>query len=355
MNSAATTLAEQDSSLLLELAERPAWIGVHELTEFVFCPRAGVLCHRASDGDTGQELDCLPRLDYLPDFDTIEIHGTLAGIGQQMESFLVGSIIGGFCLLLVGVFVNWVPAAGIAIAYAIPLRWFIEKYRICCLLEDHLKEARRQTADEPPLPLTERVSVNWWSLLKAGMTPVAYEEAHRDLRLCLAGSPWRVLQRGSLRIPVFRKRSGPPELRLQHFIRMEAYCHLVEECEMAEVPYAIVLFGDGYDGIAIPNRPNGERPFLDALVQARQALTDFETQFRPPSRPDSISACRNCHWGFPRRCRADDESAEVGNTDATFPTQGRDGVLYHSPCGDLFRWVPPTERAQQLGLSDGGA
>ena len=347
MNSTAPNSAEHGPSPWLDLPEPQAWFGVHELTEFVFCPRAGLQCRRESLGDTGQELDRLPRLDYLPDFDVVEIRATLNELAQQMETFVIGTIIGGFCLFLVAAFINWIPAATIAAGYVFPLRWYLQQWNICRQLEQRLRDARSQPADEPPLPLTQQVRVNWWSLLKAGMTPVEYEEGHRDPTLCLSGRPWRVLQRGSLRIPVFRKRSGPPELHPQHFIRMTAYCHLVAECELAEVPYAIVLFGDDFDGIAIPNRPQDGQPFRDALQSARDVLLEFETQCKPPPLPEPTSACRNCHWGLPRRCD--------GEQNSTFQTKGRDEVLYHSPCGDLFGWVPPTERARQLGLSDGGA
>ena len=352
MNSASPHSPEHNSSGWLDVPQPQAWFGVHELTEFVFCPRAGLLCRRDSNDDTGQELDSLPRLDYLPDFDAIEIRATLDEIGQQLETFVVGTILGGFCLLLCAAFIHWIPAAGVAIAYAFPLRWFVQQWKICRLLESRLRESRDRSADEPALPLTQRVRVNWWSLRNAGMTPVACEEAHRDPGHCLAGRPWRVLQRGSLRIPVFRKRSGPSELHPQHFVRMTAYCLLVEECELAEVPYSVVLFGDGYDGIAVPHRPNDRQPFQQALTHARDVLSDFETQSRPPPPPGPASVCRNCHWGLPRRC-AGGQAGAHSDRDATFPTQGRDGVLYHSPCGDLFRWVPPTERAGHLGLSDG--
>ncbi len=326
------------------------WVGVHELTEFVFCPRAGLLFHRESTNDTGQELDHFPRLDFLPDFDTAEIQEQLKAIGQQSEKFLVGSFVGGFCLLLFAAFVDWRPVSAIALGYMFPLRWYFQQIRICELLDDRLKQSQQSPASEPSIPLKRRCPINWWSLLNAGLTPVRYEEPHRDLNACLSGRPWRILQRGSYRIPVFRKRSGPPELFEQHFVRMTAYCHVVEECELAEVPYAVVLFGDGYEGVAIPNQPEDLSQFLEAVEYARRVLTEFEKLAYTPQPPVQESICRNCHWGLPTRIASRRMSAVRRGTVTEFLTEGVDGKLYHSPCGDLFRWVPPSERARELKL-----
>lgn len=329
----------------------PPWLGVHELTEFLFCPRAGLLCYREHRDDTGQEFDGLPRLDYLPDFDTIDLEVTLRQIGTQMQNFMAGTVAGAFGLLVFAAFADWRPAAAIAAAYVIPLRWYAGQWRLVRSLEEQLCQARAARADEPSLPLTEQVRVHWWSLLNAGMVAVEYEDAHRDPELCLQGRPWRVLHRGSQRIPVFRKRSGPAELHEQHFIRMTAYCHLVEACELAEVPYSVVLFGDGYDGIAIPHHRDDRQPLTEALDRARAVITAARTSPVPPDGPAHRSLCRNCPWGQPRRC-TDDEAVESSNglPGEPFLTQGPDGCIYRSPCGDLAGWVPPTERAEWLGL-----
>ena len=57
-------------------AETPQ-IGVHVLTEFVFCPRAGVVAFEQERDDSGQDIDTPPRLDFLPDFSVRLIEDTL--------------------------------------------------------------------------------------------------------------------------------------------------------------------------------------------------------------------------------------------------------------------------------------
>ena len=53
------------------------WIGVHVLTEFIFCPRAGVIAFEQKRIDSGEEIDGAPRLDYLPDFEIELIEAAL--------------------------------------------------------------------------------------------------------------------------------------------------------------------------------------------------------------------------------------------------------------------------------------
>ena len=53
------------------------WIGVHVLTEFIFCPRAGLIAFEQQRIDPGEEIDGAPRLDYLPDFEIELIEAAL--------------------------------------------------------------------------------------------------------------------------------------------------------------------------------------------------------------------------------------------------------------------------------------
>jgi len=50
-------------------------------------------------------------------------------------------------------------------------------------------------------------SINWWGLIKAGFESIEMRGPLRDPTLKLVGKPWRVLQFGSRRIPVIRKKN----------------------------------------------------------------------------------------------------------------------------------------------------
>jgi hypothetical protein len=84
----------------------------------------------------------------------------------------------------------------------------------------------------------------------------------------------------------------------QHQIRMAAYCHLVEVCEGAESPYGIVLFGDSYQGMAIPNNSQNRKALHEELQKARQTIQAVKGNKEPlPPRNDQI--CRGCPLGEP--------------------------------------------------------
>ena len=186
--------------------------------------------------------------------------------------------------------------------------------------------------------------------MKAGFRSIKYQDALTDKDWMLSGRPWRVLRRGSLRIPVFRMLRGEPKLYRQHYARMAAYCHLIEVCEGAESPYGIILFGHTYEGVAVPNSPTTRAAFHDELVKARAVVRKSREDVSFPLAPRG-SQCEHCPLGGPvfiglerRSTRRDEEMLPV------FPARGRDGRAYHSFCGDRFHWIPPHERAKEKEL-----
>ncbi len=54
-------MTQQRDTKYPELNAEPGepWIGVHTLSEFAFCPRAGICSHDEASGDDGEELDDL--------------------------------------------------------------------------------------------------------------------------------------------------------------------------------------------------------------------------------------------------------------------------------------------------------
>jgi hypothetical protein len=203
-------------------------------------------------------------------------------------------------------------------------------------------QLEEQAALERPDPDSHgSEAVNWWSLLKTGFEVLEYEDPHEDPSLRLSGRPWRVLRDGSMRIPVFRKRNGKPELKGQHYARMAAYCHLVEVAEDKSAPYGIVLFADGYSGVTVPNSDNNAELFFDGLKRARQTIRSLRADPQGPDEPHDTGRCLRCPHGYPTVCK---------QSEAKRPTQGTNGRLYRSPCGERFDWVPPHEVAAEKGI-----
>ncbi len=296
-------------------------------------------------------LAAAPRLDFLPDFSVREIQDALQRTWSRIWRGLSLGLVAGTTLTMVAIRVDSILAVcGVVITLRPSARWF--RSRICDVttLQRRLRNAIEAQPDEPDRNLMSIQPVNWWSLRKAGFSVIRPEDASCDSEIKLAGRPWRLLQKDSLRIPVFRKRHGNAALYPQHFVRMAAYCHLIEASEGAESPYGIVLFEDGCDGMTVPYSTENRRAFHEALLRARLTIKTLGAEGREPDRPPS-TVCRECPVGRPL-CHVKGRTETVLNNATVKPyvTRGHDRRLYHSPCGDRFVWVPPYERARRKKL-----
>ena len=327
-----------------------SWINAHVLAESMYCPRAGMMAFEHKQADRGQELDRSPRLDYLPDFSVEMIEAGLNRASNAVWRSLTWTppvvliaIIAGrldgrpWWLILI-------PAA------LFGGRWLYRKLCEVVELSRRLRAAHAALPEEPNPDSTQMQPVNWWSLLKAGFSSVEYEDSHEDPDRHFSGRPWRVLHKGSLRVPVFRKRSGKHEVRRQHVVRMAAYCHLLETCEGGQSPYGIVLFGDGYEGLTVPCSGENREAFAQSLDNARTLIEAVRSGGLMPDTPPGNTCCA-CPLGRPRVHRPGMTDTHLnGKQVAPFRTRGADQRLYHSPCGDRFDWVPPHESALEKGL-----
>lgn len=327
-------------------------IGVHVLTEFVFCPRAGVIAFEEERDDPGEDMLESPRLDYLPDFSVRLIEEALQNTWNRIWRTLTFASPMGLVIFGVHMFGHSQLAVVLAIGLGgWLLYWLWQQLRVVVLLQRKLRAAATAVPDEPDSGLSEIQEVNWWSLLKAGFAPLEYEDPHEDREWKLVGKPWRVLQKGPLRIPVFRKRYGEPELFPQHYARMAAYCHLLEVCEGAESPYGVILFGDGYEGVTIPNSSVNRDTFEEGLRKARRIVESLEKDNLIPGKPDRPVICHDCPVGRPHSHRKGrSETVLRGKRIPPFLTLGEDKRIYHSRCGDRFGWVPPHDRATRKKL-----
>lgn len=335
------------------LAESNAapWMGIHVLSEFVFCPRAGVLSFEMGYGDTGEEQDHVPPLDYLPDFELELIEERLQQEWQEVTKligfgFAVGLVLIGatlFVHLLVGILL-FAGCGGLTTE-------LVRRGRVILELARRRDLALRAKPHLPDADDEHLQAVNWWALLKAGFCPVEYAGPHRDNDWRLLGRPWRVLEMESLRIPVFRKVWGAAELYPQHFVRMAAYCRVIEQAEGGRSPYGIVLFGQGHDGCTVPNIDAHRERLQEALATARRLIEAVRKDEQAVEPPSSLSVCSGCRLGLPREyVRGATEITANGRMLPVKCTKGADKKNYHSPCGDRFNWVPPHELAAKIGV-----
>lgn len=338
------TQSSGDESLVAS-SDSP-WIGIHVLSEFVFCPRAGVLSFEMGYDDTGEEQDHVPPLDYLPDFELELIEERLQQEWQDVGRHLGYGIAVGLVILGATVFVHLVFGVVLFAGGGWLMAKVIRQGKIILELSKRRDAALRAKPHLPDSDSETLQAVNWWALLKAGFTPVEYAGPHRDADWRLLGRPWRVLEMGSLRIPVFRKLWGTPELYPQHFVRMAAYCRVIEQAEGGRSPYGIVLFGHGHDGCTVPNIEVHREKLREALAKARRLVDAVRKEGQTVEAPLSLAVCAGCHLGLPREhVPGKTEITINGRVLPAKCTKGADKKNYHSPCGDRFNWVPPHELA----------
>lgn len=329
----------------------PVSLSVHALTEFVFCPRAGVLAvetiwnveppeeHsflRFSLPYTLVELECsLQR--------NLNMLWILLGVGILTATSAIYGLATGSNVVTLG--------AGLVFALlAVLARYVFSAVRALTQLRAH---AAARTGRTPRLDATESQPVDWWEMLADGWMSDRNEAAYRDRYCGLAGMPWRNLAKGDVAIPVFKLvHSDPqdPQLFPQHIVRMAGYCHLIKTCERRQSPCGVLLFGNSYRGLTIPNTPTASEMLDTALDKAHEVLATEAKDGSCPL-PASLENCRGCPWGKPRRYRQDE--TDRNRLDELVPTYGKvasNKKLYHSSCGDRFQWIPPHEEAVRLGI-----
>ena len=318
------------------------WVGVHVMTEFIYCPRAGVLMHESKDDDRGHDSVRTPRLDEAIWYNRDRLEATLEDACNEIWRVFTWAVPIGIAIVIAGLMTTWWLWLSAVPMGLWLLTWLIEKSELIDDLKRRLELEDQAAQNRPDPQATYPQEINWWSLLKSGFEALEYEDPHKDPKLRVSGRPWRVLRDGSTRIPVFRKSRGEARLWTQHYVRIAAYCHLVECMEGGSVPYGIVIFEDGYSGVTVPNTEQGRWPFWEGLELARRMLKDL-SQFPPgPPEPRYSGKCSNCPLGSPRQCR---------RQKATFPARASNGKYYRSDCGDRFQWIPPHEWAFKRRLS----
>lgn len=326
------------------------WVRVRTLGELVFCPRAGLLAHAAGD-DEDEPTDERLNLTFLPEYSLTLIEEQLGVQLRRLARWAAWAAGGAFLAAVAGGNGLAAAALGLAVPTALCVWKALTTLSAVVALSDRRREALAAKPAEPPADLTDDVRVRWWELLKAGFEAVPYLEPLRDDALALAGKPWRVLKRGSLRVPVVRLpadnyHAGRYWVYDQHRVRLAAYARLLAACEGGQTPYAVVLFGGSYEGVAIPVlSADAVAGKLDDLRRA----VDLDRMGFPPPPPGDPAVCSGCPLGRPRAVTAADRTAEAVRPTLNAVT-GPDGRAYHCACGDRFRWTPPHEDAVRRRL-----
>lgn len=302
-------------------------ISVHELTEFVFCRRAGLVTR--DKPIESQERDLLPGLGYLDNYEPQQIRQLFAAEYETLTKYAAFSLIpaatGVIFLLL-----DSLPTGLVLLAVAVVIwsRAFPHvKVAFDCQRQLRLIERAKQLRID--LFAQRPQSAGWWELLTEFQLRRGTGVYHDD-QCQLCGSMQAVLVKGSLRIPVFWLRSlADGTLKEQHFVRMAAYCHLLEACEGAESPCGVVVMPDSFLCATVPNTAAARQKLFARLRTARRTILAADGGDDPPA--PSPALCSNCHHGKPARLTDVDDFDESADSD----------TILMSDCGARFGWQPP--------------
>lgn len=322
---------------------------MHTLSEFVFCPRAGVIAYQNQAMD---EVDVPPprfNLDYLPDYSVALIEEALRH--QLRALWRIGlQLLAVFAMTVMIFFWGWLIGLAASAGLLIAVGWRLADRLDKVLVLAARRRLAMQALSREPVQQSEQMQrVNWWELLRAGYESEVDELVLEDDSLAIAGRPWRILKKGSLRIPVV-KASTPegrdlPVPKAQHCTRIAAYCRLIEKNVGAKSPFGIVIFGSTYEGWTVPNTEKMQSELESVVGMAKEQLLKVE-EHGFADEPQSTSICAGCPHGEPVLA----DSQQIGGPKLRGVTSQTNGKLYHSTCGEMFGWTPPHRAAQKLRL-----
>ncbi len=305
---------------------------IHDVSQFAYCPRAGVIAYEGPFEDTGDE-GWFRKLGYLPKYQLAQLerfvfHATLA-----LMSIIAVMVICLFVLAVGGqssgsvarpLFVLMLVAASVD---------FVLILRVLA----RLKAARGTPAREPTFQAGDIEEVHWWELRAAGFQPRSCKPLVDDAILMLTGNPWCVLIRGDQWIPVLRIGGSSKTIYRNRRLRIAGYCHLIETTTNYRSPYGIVLMPSGLNTKAIRNTDSLQLEFATE-VEKFNALLDDGGRVPPPQ---NENRCEACQFGQPYVFIAD-KSETIANGQPLPPhTVKFGGKYWHSQCGDRYRWHPP--------------
>lgn len=196
------------------------------VAESVFCPRAAVVTLESRVEERTED----------PAFDVMAIYELQVLEAAIVRSFwlVVASLVG---VVVLYVAAKTMTARGYWLVWLLAIPLGVRLLTLLCSQFATLFSllAKKHTADkaycvEPDVNSLELQNVTWWGLLNLGFESVVSNQAMQDSDWMVSGKPWRVLRRGSLRIPAFRTKSAASLPSQQSIAKIMAYCHFLETC-----------------------------------------------------------------------------------------------------------------------------
>ncbi len=210
--------------------------------------------------------------------------------------------------------------------------WFVIAIVDISRLAGRRRAAMKAEARQLDPQVTGIQSVNWWSMLKASFEPVNYKRPFRHPELPLEGCPWRVLERGSIRIPVIR--SGidklglsPGELYPKHLIRLTAHALLPESTGQHEVPFGLVFPSNSPKGLAVRITPARREKTIRSVEEFADKLRNSQQHHVEPRPPANGNRCARCVHGAP-------ETISIAEVESTRISGAALLVLHHRGSGN---------------------
>ena len=327
-------------------------VGVHVLGQFEFCPRAGVIAYEEVLDDPGEE-DSPQRLDYLPDYEERLIQTEL---DRRMRFFwcLSGLMAGG----VYACWYVWDLTPELVILAMVPVALISYGWISVCAAIASLRrrlDCASTAVSKEPNPLDPKEEIfNWWEFRRSGFDVIRLPERMFDEELGVVGRPWRLLKKGNLLIPVFRKRCGDKSVHSNHRVRIAAYCAMIGNMTGAKAPYGLVLFSGGYEMMVIPATEDVRRVLTDVLRRTREVMAS--PKLRSAAEPASAVACAACPFGKPEPLsdvptkKKPDQPLKVVSVLRGLSDRRR----YYCTCGTRFGWTPPHQDCIDLGLAQTG-
>ena len=351
------------------------WLGVHTLSEFAFCPRAGICSHDQSATDDGEELSDRPGFYHLPIFFIEEMTRCQKELAVTLRIGMWFGFILLIGLVIAGVFLHPIFFIAAMFCGVISLIGFITQTVRIAEVSRVMQEWDKANSEVPDVDIAKPTKIHWPNFIVAGYKPENLQHAMEEDNWKLRGKPWRMLRYGKLAIPVFLRNvteksaanqgdSETPYLYPQHYVRIAAYCHLIEKSEGLRVPYGIVLTRGSLTGVAIPNTQPNQETLIDAVADARRTMRDVgnNPQECPSADPRH---CVGCPYGNPDTtdvrfpCRKSNKDQNPNVLKPYFVSsryKDKEGEWherrFHSHCGDRFVWLPPHDNAAKLKLEE---
>ncbi|WP_437191135.1 hypothetical protein [Planctomicrobium sp. SH527] len=321
---------------------------VHVLGEQVFCSRAGVIASESSD-EQGAEPDLGPKLHDWIDYDLFHFREELHRCWEKLCFWLTWlapallvvlifwRLVSPFAAALVSLPAFYAAArAGEILVRIFSLLWAWQQYT-------------RAPEMEIDLNPKKEIDINWWTLRKAGFDCIKPNDPHDHPDRPLRGKPWRMLIKTPHRIPVLCKHLGKRSWGQQHVVRLAAYAELIERCEVAKAPFGILKFGNSSRCRLIPITPEMKADVERELLNTWELLQVAQRERYTIAAPTG-NQCRGCQHGYPHLLQKGSATVLKGEELAAYPAPPNQKKQYHSVCGDRFGWIPPHQRAVELGI-----